>query len=494
MFCVVVCLLFPLNITLGSSCINAFDYNDNCRTIYKLIMELRFNEAKKKIIEEKSAQPNNALVILYDDYIDALSVVIDENKTALQTKVKNKKMHLDALENADKTSPYYLLCKAEIELHWAAARLKLDELPTAAKELRTAYLFLKENKKKFPDFKPNNKTLALLQTLLGTVPEKYRWMTDLLGMPGDVVVGMKNLKLYLDYAQLTGEPFFEETNLLYQFLLLYIKNDKKQAYQAVEAYRLPYKSSLLAAFFAADIALRSHHTDKALEILKAAPMSEAFYPMPILYLLRANAMLYKNDTAAKIYYLKFISQYKGLHYIKEAYLRLAWCYLLEGDSAQYQVYTKKCLEKGSTLMDADKQAYKEAQIATAPHISLLTARLYCDGGYYSKAQIALNKLRAADMSTLMQKTERLYRQGRLFQLTNLNDLAILKYKECTSVGVGCECYYPAKSYLEMGSIYEKIIKDKSKASECYKQVMSIKNHSYKDSFDQQAKAGIARVK
>lgn len=61
-------------------------------------------------------------------------------------------------------------------------KIKFGDNLSAVFEVKKAYTLLLDNQKKYPDFKPNVKSLGLLHTIFGAVPDKYKFGAKLLGL------------------------------------------------------------------------------------------------------------------------------------------------------------------------------------------------------------------------------------------------------------------------------------------------------------------------
>ena len=117
----------------------SFDMNENMQNAYLSVIDLKFNEGIRFIEAEKKQNPNNGLIYLNENYKDFLELIIGEDEQLFDKISSNKSKRLSAIEKCDKTSPYYLYAKAEINLQWAFARLKFQEYFLAAYEIQKAY-------------------------------------------------------------------------------------------------------------------------------------------------------------------------------------------------------------------------------------------------------------------------------------------------------------------------------------------------------------------
>ena len=195
---------------------------------------------------------------------------------------KNKEKRIEIVENYKSNSPWYLYSQAEINLQWAANRLKFGEYFTAAFEINKAYRLIQENNKLYPDFIPNKKSLGLLYTLIGSVPEQYSWILSIIGMEGNIKTGLnlmaesiKEMKVDKDYRIM-----LEETYFLYAFLKMNLDNNRKDLENLLT--ELKDSDYLLLKFASSRIASKLGENDLAIQILENRIINKDYYPFHYL--------------------------------------------------------------------------------------------------------------------------------------------------------------------------------------------------------------------
>ena len=124
----------------------SFEMNENMQSSYTHIIRLEFDKAKHNIAIEQATNPDNGFIQLHQNYIDFLTVIIDEDFVFFENAVKQKSERITMLKENDKGSPYYLYSQAEIHLQWAFARLKFEDYLPSAYEFVKAYYLLKKNR------------------------------------------------------------------------------------------------------------------------------------------------------------------------------------------------------------------------------------------------------------------------------------------------------------------------------------------------------------
>ncbi len=480
------CLLFlPIGLFAQT-----FDFNEDCLTAYDQIFELRFDEAKTILESEKSENPENLTPVFLENYIDFLSLFISEEDELFKETEGNKDKRLSLLKKGDKSSPYYLYTQAEIHMQWAFSRIKFGEYIKAFLEIRKAYKLLNENEDKFPEFKPNLKSLGILHTLLGAIPDKYKMGAKMLGMKGSISQGMEELSVVINDESFI---FKDEAMIMYALLQLHLNKNETEAWNIINASSLQPKTNLLHCFAASSIAIYTGKNEEAIDLLSNRPRGDQYYDFPFLDFYLANAKLNRLDDDANVYFKKYIDEYKGKNYIKEAHRKLSWYYLMKGKTNNYNYHLNMCLLSGHAESDEDKSALKEAKSGIKPHLGLLKARLLFDGAYYDKAMTVLDEI---DKSTLTDKTNSVeyhYRRARILHESDQITEAKAAYKSTIKNGHGMTAYFAPNACIKLGNIFEKE-GNKLKASEYYRAALAYGEHDYQNSITAEAKAGLNRLK
>ena len=471
-----------------------FEFTPKVKKAYEYVFSLRFNEARSTILQIKLEDPDNLLIYYIENYIDFFTVFINEDKEEFKALVKNKDYRIDRIKEGNKESPYYLYAQAEIRLQWALARTKFEEYFTAFTEVRMAYKQLSKNQKQFPDFIANKKSLGILHALVGTVPDSYRWGVKLLGgMSGTIEQGQREIREVIDYSNRNEFIFKEETLVLYAFLMLHLKNQDEIAWNIINSGSLTCKDSPLACFAMANVAMRTGRNDEAISLLMNRPKGGQFETFHYLDFMLGLAKMYRQDKDAIIYIERFISNFKGRNYIKEAYQKLAWHHLLNNNTSGYYLNISLCRSKGEKMIEADKNALKEAKSGEIPDKTLLEARLLFDGGYYKRAYTILQNTSENRFHKKKFQLEYNYRLGRVTHKLNRLTEALIYYQRTIDEGSKERYFFACNAALQLGHIYEDL-NQPGKAKEYYKLCLSLKPDEYRNGLHQKAKAGLNRLK
>jgi len=484
-------ILTILFLFLSNTLLASFQMNERMQQSYTHIINLEFEAANKLLQIEQIEHPDNAILVLHQNYIDFLTILIGEEEDFFSTAKDLKSGRIDFIKAGDDSSPYYLYAQAEVHLQWAFARLKFEEYLTAAYEIQKAYSLLETNQEQFPDFKLNIKGLGLLHTLVGAIPEKYQWVINLVGMEGGVELGLAELKSLLKDKDM--ELYHSEILFLTSFLQLNMTNDEIAYKQLLDDIGSEYLHNYLLNFAAARLSHTLGENDLCVKVLENRPAAQGKYPFHYLDYLQGMSYLYALDyEKSDMFFNRFLNNFKGNDYIKSAYQKLSWIAFLQEKSDEKVSYLEKIKLEGRAFIDEDKVALKEAEKNHINSPRLLTARLLYDGGYYEKAHLELtseNKL--SDYVGFLD--EYYYRLARIeSKLKYLDEQVIIQYQKAFGLGKKSTNYYVPMSALQIGLIYEK--QDRLNQAKIYfEKCLSLSNFDYERGIHQKAKVGLVRV-
>ncbi len=471
-----------------------FEFTPLARAAYDKTLALKFDEANGIIAELRRKEPDNAVAYYIENYADCLKVFISEDQAVFDQLAPKAEKRLAVLRGSDPSSPYYLFAQAQTRLLWAMNRAKFGEYLTAFNETSTAFKLLETNQKKFPSFMPNKMSLGILHVIVGTIPDNYKWGVKLLsGMNGTTTQGQSEIEEVIHYAKLNDYVFEQEALVIYAFLTLHLNNQSDNAWQLMNASKLKPKENLLAAFALSNVAMRTGHNDKAIEILQNRPSTSAYFPFHFLDYQLGLAKMYRGDSDADIFIKKYVSNFHGRNYLKEAYQRLAWFELLKGNWNGYKGYLEALKSVGKSDIGGDKNALKEAKSGIAPNGDLLRGRLLFDGGYFQKAYNYLSPKNESNFTEQSEKLEFNYRLGRILQMLKKPNEAIIYFDKTIQSGKDTRYYFACNAALQMGIIYEEN-GNKTKARDYYNYCLALNPDDYADGLHSKAKAGLGRLK
>ena len=469
-----------------------FEWNENCRSAYTAAIDLKFEISREIIKTEILENPENSLVFLIENYIDYLIVQIGEEQSDFEHLKGNKDVRLTVIEKDQTSSPWQLYSQAEIHIHWSANRLKFGDYIIAAYDIRKAYKLLEKNQQLYPNFLPNKKSLGLLYCLLGSVPKQYQWILSIAGMNGDLNQGFDLLEKAI--SKMKKDPYFSsmlnETQFLYSFLKMNLDNNNDELLKLLDDIK--NSDNILLRFAASRLASKTAQNDLAIDILENRDKSADFYSFLYLEYLTGVGKLNKLNNDCLIHFNKYLNEFEGQNYKKSTLMRMSWHAYINNDISAYTKYKREINTTGALQIDADKEAQSYFNSKRLPNKTLLKARLYFDGGYFSKALDELKQFDKNQNVNVYDELDFYYRLGRTHEQLDNTNTAINFYKIALEKGAQKRYFFAAKSALRLALIYERNY-DYDQAKKYFNKTIELKDHLYEQSIEQKAKGGLERI-
>ena len=455
------------------------------KAAYKEILKLRI-EAGKEILNAIKDKDRNSHFYYTNNLADILELLITEDRSLYREYEDHEDDHLRALKKLDDSDPYKLFYTADIKLQWALVKLMFGDEFKAGWSLRSALNSIEKNKKLFPDFQPNNKTLGVLHILFATVPDNYQWVMNILGMRSDLGLGWEELNKINDQSQ-----FYFETEVIRSLVSVNIFSDNEGALNRLQKLLGKNKDNLLANYIYNFVLIKESRSEDAISNLKRLLYlsSDYLFIDHIYYLLAEVNMQKANYELARLYYSKFLNHFKGKNYIKDAWYKVFLSFWIQQDISMAKVHHEKALSSGRVFVDADRNAHGVLNQDDYPSRIIMKIRLATDGGYFQLAEQMAHGLTDEDFSGKKDKTEFNYRLARLKHKQQQSDEAIYYYLNAIKKAGKQNWYFAPNSCLNLGYIYKKQ-NDLVKARHYFNKALSYKKHKYKAGIDARAKAAL----
>jgi tetratricopeptide (TPR) repeat protein len=484
--------LFCFCIIFSAYADKVYNFDATCQQAYNEITSLRLSSGEKFIALARQQNPDNLIPDLLDSYIDFFILFFNEDPAELKIRKPHFDDYLDRLGDGPTSSPFYNYCRSVVLIQEACVEIKFGQRWSAGWDFRKAFSLIKDNKKKFPSFVPNNMIYGPMQVVAGTIPDGYKWLAGLFGIKGSISNGMALMQNVINSNDAYAKLFSTEAIFYYCYITFYIQNQPQQVFQLINQKKLDLVNNHLMAYMAANLAINNKMDEFARNIIQNRNTSAAYLQTPIWNFEMAYVQLRHLELIdATKNFEYFLSHFKGKFYVKDACEKLSWCYYLQGNQTAANNARQMIFKRGSSETDADKQAYTNAKSNTWPNPILLKARVLNDGGYNNQAIALLQGKTTNDFTDATDRLEFTYRVGRIYDDLNKDDAAIKNYLAAISLGENRTEYYASRAALQIGMIYEKQ-GNKTLAIQYYKKCLSMQDHDYKDSMDQKAKSGIAR--
>ncbi|HAI84694.1 MAG TPA: hypothetical protein DCL43_13600 [Chitinophagaceae bacterium] len=490
-------MLLLLTLTVNTNSLWAapvFDFNPTCQKAYKELVQLRIAEGETLLAEARAQNSENLIVDYLEGYVHFFILFFNENPSEYSWRKARFEAIIEKLADGPTNTPWYLYTRSVVHLQKAVVAIKFSERWSAGWDLRKAFMLVKDNRKKYPAFVPNDLIYGPVQVAAGVIPDGYKWLASLFGLKGSVKTGMNIMRNLVDTKDAWGKFYQEEANFYYCYLQFYVENKQQETIRYIQQRQLDVVNNHLYAYLASNLGINSKNTDYARTVITKRNPSTEYLSTPVWDFEMGFVRLHHLEYAeAAKHYDSFLRHFKGKFYVKDAAQKLSWCYYLQGNMQAANAARQWVLTKGGTDTDADKKAYKDAKTGKWPHPLLLKARLLNDGGYNKDAITLLHGKTANDFESEAEQLEFVYRVARIYDELGKDEEAIQFYLKAIQLGEHRTEYFAARAALQLGMLYE-AKGNKELAIQYFERCIAMNDHEYKDSLDQRAKSGIARCK
>lgn len=387
------------------------------------------------------------------------------------------------------SDPLELFLQAELAVQWAFVYFKFGHEFDAALNLREAYTITAQVRKRHPQFEAIRKTAALLEVIVGSVPEKYNWVLSLLGIQGSVENGLR----LFESMNASNSPLRQESAMLHALVRCYVLQQTNESVSLFDDILREHPGQPLALFLGASVCIKNAESAKAMEMLqqvdtlKTFQLDYASYLLGEVYLYNAA---YLNSITA---FRKFLNHYKGQNNIKDATYKIGLCYWLNGNINDAMEAFRSARNVGRDITEADKYAARSLAETALPHRKLTAARYATDGGYYENARQILGSISAEELSTTRDQVEYYYRNARLDHKTYRLDAAKENYLKVIELNGAANWYFAPNACLQLGYLYA-YERDDATAVAYFDRALSYKKHEYKNSIDTKARSARAQLR
>ena len=470
-----------------------FDFSPGCRQAYQAIVELRLQVGAQLLAAETLRDPSNLIPEFLTNYIDFFQLFFNEDRAEYPEMKVRIERRLAGMADGPESSPFHFFTRSVIHFQWAAMQVKLGNNLDAGLEFRRSFLESQACRQKFPSFGPALMLGGVMKVVASTIPDGYKWLSNLLGIHGSVKDGMAELGQFLGANDEWSDLYRDEANFYYLYLQFYILNQHEQVFSYIRQHHLDVRNNYLYAYLYANLCINDQQSALAEQIIEGRSKAAGYLDMPIWDLEMGYAALNHLEAGTPVYLRRFLQRFKGRFYVKDALEKLSWYYYLKGDQAAADSLRREVIRRGSAESDADRQALAAAKNGRWPDKVLLQSRLLTDGGYFTEALRSLQGKSTSGFYRPEDRCELAYRLGRIYDGMGRKEEAVTAYLTTIKTGAELREYFAARAALQAGYIYE-VRGDCERAVEFFQKCLSLKDHDFKNSLDQRAKAGIARCK
>jgi len=483
---------FFLSTTLSASADDAanlpWKFSDNLQKAYQLVLNLQPDKAQE--ILNRISSPNEELYKMYVMSLsETIDVLITEDPKKFEQLEANFHQRYSQLEKLPESAEKLFL-EAELNLQKGFDFINMEERVNAVLAFRRAYNYSEECIKKYPTFIPIKKTYGVIQVMLGAVPDKYHWLTGLLGMHGSISKGQKLLQELKE----SKSSLSVEATILYSCVEGFINQHFTEAANNLNEVLKEQPTNRLALFISINMCMKNSQSENALEYMNTLDKNNQGLQMYYIDYLHGEALLNKGEYQSAInYYQKFLKGYRNDTFKKDSYYKIAVCYWLLNNEQQSKIYFEKAKTIGREQADPDKNAAMQLAENKLANQKLLKVRFFTDGGYYKEAKQTIESIKIQELRSLKEQTEYFYRIARLAHKTNELTVAKIYYEETIKISKENPWYFAPNSALQLGYIYRDQ-KDFANAKKYFELAMSYRKHEYKSSIDTKSRSALDELK
>lgn len=471
---------------------NDFEWTPPIQKAYSEITSLRL-ENGRKILQDFS-KSKNGLIPYLESFADMIEMGVLEDKNKYAAFIEQQEHRIKLLEEFSDNSPYRNFLIAEIQLHTAFIKLKYGHEVKGANEIIKAYRILTKNNIRYPKFLPQQKSLGILHIVIGSMPKKYQWITNLLGIKGDVMKGIKEL----ENVALNDKIFSTEAELFQHILSTYIIHNLGDKSKELISFVQKYPNNLANTFVGTSLLIKLGKSEAALSLIKTRPHTAEYLSIPFFNYFLGEIYLQKGKySEASNAYQDFLKTHHGFNFIKDANYKIYLSNYLNSGSKFETKTLNNVIKLGETIVEPDKIAFKACQQIlksknqqTAIEKNLKKVQLATEGGYYQEGLLLLAKMDESIIPTMKDRVERIYREARILHLMGNIEAASLRYQKVLVLCSGQPTWsFAPRSCLYLGNIMQ-IEKNKNKAIYFYKKSLEYEDYEGSNSVEIKANAGL----
>ncbi|MFY0652909.1 MAG: hypothetical protein JXQ96_12780 [Cyclobacteriaceae bacterium] len=481
------CLFLFLNI--GSNHASQANNEADIIDAYNEILSLKFNKGKEILDKIEPDEKSLGHYLYVQNLADILELLLYENVEKYKEYDDNEDDYLKELKSLSDSDPFKLFYEAEIKLQWALVKIQYGDDLKAGMALRSAWNTIQNNMEEFPEFSTNYKTHGLLHIVFGSIPDNYQWILRLLGIRGNIQHGMFELDLVS-----RSSPFWLETRIVSSLVNINILNKANTSHAFLRDLTYDYPENLLLKYLEGFTLKKAARSEEAQKVFSEISLLGGDYePLALANYQLGDIYLQKHDFhQSRSYYSKFLNEYKGENFVKDAWFKTALTYYLQDNQKLADVHFEKAEDSGTTFTSADKNAQGILDEDDYPEKELMKVRLATDGGYYEQADRILSRLNEEMFPERLEKTIYYYRKARLKHKLKEYESAIYFYLFAIKKSGNENWYFAPSSSLNTGYIYRQR-GDLEKAEFYFRQALAYKKHKYKSEIDVKARVALASI-
>jgi hypothetical protein len=461
-----------------------------CCDITTQILDLKTVTAKKNIHAQLQLNPENHYLYYLDQYADFVQLLVAPNEERYETLKTNYETYREIMDDKDTDSPYYLFILSTMQLQLSLTRMKFGETWSGARLAYKSYRNMQRNIDRYPDFYGNKKLRGLFNVMLKNLPPFLRTVATLFGVRPGRESTFNLLSAYKE--DIKDKPGLSTEASIFIALSYLLDKKNEEAFLYISSLEETHFKVFLVRYFYGTMAYHTSRNEKALSAFKSLSIEECevtFYPYYFLY---GKILMNKLDPSANTYLQTFVDETSGIDYLKQAYLYLAFYYLMDDNQLKYMESMLNVERLGDDKTERDRDALADSRRGYAPDTTLLKTSLLVKGGYYQEAEEVLLTYPLFNNIFLPYELEFNLLKGQIQEgLSNPAD-AIVLYLKVIADGADEKQDFATRASLHTAQIYEKE-KEYDRALKYYEMARDLYRSEYYESLEGLAKKGIERM-
>ncbi len=332
---------------------------------------------------------------------------------------------------------------------------------------------------------------SLMEIFLGSIPTKYKWITDFMGYSGNLEKGIQNFHQIIFKTEILKN----ENQVLDFYLSKHLFNDHQSAFHAIEKLNKNYPENPFFAYLLGINYLDRKELQKAKQKLIFCiknPIKDFDYPAYHL----AHCYMYELQLDSAQYFLeKFIEKKRGNIFKADANYKIGIIYCLKNQKSDAQKYFYRAIQFEEQISDKDLYAIKQSKelifkTLTNEELQLFQARWLFDGGNYSQSLRILNQI--SHSPNLDISLEIFYRKARVYHEMKNLDKALEFYQKVFEIHTARNLWMKPYSAYFIALIYDEK-KDINKVKFYLNKSLSYKNYDFQTSLEQKVKTKLSKM-
>ena len=280
---------------------------------------------------KRKRDPDNLIPEFLDNYIDFFQLFFNEDAAEYPAVKVRLEQRLVDMEEGPLSSPFNLFTRSVIHFQWAAINVKMGNNLDAGLEFRRSFLESQECRQKFPAFGPALMLSGAMKVVASTIPDGYKWLSNLLGIRGSVREGMGELDQFLGLDDEWSALFRDEANFYYLYFS-FISSTSMNRFLRISGSitwmcRTIISMRICMPIFVSMISSRRWPSGSSREgagrrVTWICPFGTWRWVM-----LALNHL----EPGTPIYLERFLRRFRGRFYVKDALEKLSWYYYEKGD-------------------------------------------------------------------------------------------------------------------------------------------------------------------